>query len=665
MPVAKTKEQGQSAVVVAMADAERALQRQRRRRKDPPPHVLRGEGNDVGPGKWTPNHLGLPSEDPCPVVPLGYENNTKFFLDSDGTFRELSAKDLSHAGIQDLFASAPHYPQWAWPRYGRKPATEPGEPEKPPPIKSFEDDAVRSALLLACSRKGPFSATDKLRGRGAWALKGGAMIYHAGEEVWTFENGKPRAKDTGLHGDHLYPRLPGLPAPWTEDITADNNPAGALLETLRMWNWERPDVDPVLMLGWIGVAYLGGVLDWRSAVLLLGDKGTGKSSLQEGLRELFGEALFHSSDTSAAGIYQNMRNDTRPVALDELEPGANPGKVDAVVRLMRDASSGAIGRRGGSDGVASEFQMRSAFLFSAINNPLTLAQDLSRVAVLRLKPLTKTQTTAPTIDDGDGGLVGRKLLAILMREWPKFEDVRAQYMGALAGGGHDARGQKTYGTLLAAADVMLGPELAEQCNVHMACTDQVAWWSEHLSADALPEIEDAKPNWRACLDHLLTVQIDAWRGGKRASIGEALDGIERTANDQKTDTYSRADAKRDLGSAGIGLDDALDLINRTIVALRSELQGVPIAELKLRAQEILGLKENDGLVLAIPNRHPNLKKLFTGTEWANESWKDALRQCPYSGIIISDRRVNRVQIAGVQTRCTLVVLDRYREAPER
>jgi hypothetical protein len=164
-------------------------------------------------------------------------------------------------------------------------------------------------------------------------------------------------------------------------------------------------------------------------VLLLGDRSTGKSTLQNDLKLIFGEALFHSSDTTAAGIYQRMKNDTRPIALDELEPGADGRKVDNVVQLMRDASSGAIGRRGSSDGVAGEFQMRSAFLFSAINNPLHQAQDLSRVATLRLSKLKPDMPPRPAIN---ADTCGRMILAILMREWPNFPGRLEGYREALA-----------------------------------------------------------------------------------------------------------------------------------------------------------------------------------------------------------------------------------------
>ena len=642
---------GASANVVALADAARDLGRQKRRRQDPPPRVAR---NDCPPGKWTPNNLGLPKEDPCPVEPLGIEGEYFHLVDSSGQFRSLAAGDFSHAGIQGLFASVPNWPQWAWPRYGR--ASKPGEGETPkePPIKSFDDDATRSALMLACTRRGLFSPVDKLRGRGMWVSKGGGLIYHAGEELWTYDKGKerPTVMETGLHEGFFYPRFPALPAPWTEKIPPAAAPARELLQTLRKWNWARPDVDPLLMLGWIGVAYLGGALDWRSAVILLGDKGTGKSSLQDGLKDLFGEALFHSADTSAAGIYQVMKQDTRPVALDELEPGADPRKTQNVVQLMRDASSGAIGRRGGSDGLASQFQMRSAFLFSAINNPLHQAQDLSRVASLRLWPLKEGQTEAPAID---ADTCGRMVLATVMREWHRFHETRAEYMKALAAGGHDARGQKTYGTLIAAMDLLLGDAAAE---LEVPLTEDLAWWTEHLSADALPEIEEATPNWRSCVKAILNNQVEPWRGGRRSTVSQCLadleEGEDRAATDE--DKYTRSQAIRDLASTGLGL------VHADVLADKLSREG-NIS--KARALEELGLKPDDTWLLAVPGNHPLIKKLLRETPWGAGGWRDALRQCHVAGVMITDKRVNRVSIGGEQERCTLIVMARYREAPER
>ncbi len=658
MPEPRTKAaRGADANVVALADAARDLARQRRRREDPLPREPRG---GAPPGQWTPNNLGLPKEDPCPVVALGIEGELYHLIDSAGQFRSLAASDFSHAGLQGLFAAVPNWPQWAWPRYGRAPASKEGETPKPPPIKSFDDDHARSALMLACTRRGLFAPADKLRGRGMWLTKGGGLIYHAGEELWTFDAGKDRpvSLETGLHEGFFYPRFTALPAPWTESVKPADNPARALLQTFRKWNWVRPAIDPVLMLGWIGVAYFGGALDWRSAVLLLGDKGTGKSTLQDGLKDLFGEALFHSADTSAAGIYQQMKQDTRPVALDEVEPGADPRKVENVVRLMRDASSGAIGRRGGADGMASQFQMRSAFLFSAISNPLHQAQDLSRVAALRLWPLGEGQTQAPAID---ADACGRMVLAGLMRAWPRFAETRAEYMKALAAGGHDARGQKTYGTLIAAADLMLGAEAAAELDVPL--TEDLAWWSEHLSADALPEIEDAIANWRTCVKAVLNNQVEPWRGGHRSTVAQCLadleEGEDRAASDDKK--YTRAMAMRDLAGTGLGIVHAESLAQKLVTHERSEGRAMSVQQ----AYDALGLTFDSGWLLAVPGAHPLVKKLLRDTAWAAGGWRDALRQCPVEGVMIADKRVNRVSIGGEQERCTLIVMSKYRAAPER
>lgn len=643
MATKRTDKDGQAANVVSIADGARDLARQKRRRKDPPPTEPRqgADGQEILPQRfaslppnWTENSLGLPAEDPSPVTPLGIEGEYYHLIDSAGQFRTLSASDFSHAGMQSLYAAAPNWPMFHYPRHGKVVQDEDGKP-KPPPIQSFNDDKLRSALFRACSRAGLFSPSDRMRGRGMWPTKSGGILYHAGEELWFYDgrSGRPRVQETGLHEGFFYPRFPSLPAPWTEPIKPENNPARELLAMLRSPAWTRPDIDPVLLLGWIGVAYLGGALDWRSAVLLLGDKGTGKSTLQDDFKALFGEALFHSADTTAAGIYQRMKIDSRPIALDELEPDADNRKVQNVVQLMRDASSGAVGRRGSSDGTAGEFQMRSAFMFSAINNPLTQSQDLSRVAILRMAPLPADLPAKPTID---ADTCGRMILAILMREWPRFYDTRAAYMAALGAGGHDARGQKTYGTLLAAADLILGEELADELDVKLTADAQ--WWTENLAANALSEVEDAVPNWLKCLRTILSSQVEAWRGGRRGTIGQMLEDMKRRDPDAKHDeaVTDIEKAKRDLAETGLGLVEP----------------GVYAPKL-------------DGWVLAIPNSHPQLKKLLRDTPWQAGGWKDALRQCPDPDVLIVDPAKNRVRIGGQQERCTLVVMGKYREVEDR
>jgi hypothetical protein len=597
--------------------------RKRRSDRNPPPDIPRA---GAAAGKWTPNELGLPVEDSCPVQPIGFDGDKFYVIDAAGQFRGLTANQFNQAGIQDLFAPLDNFPKWAWPRYG-KPPMKAGKPIGPAPIKSFQADDVKEALFGACRELGQFSPTDRVRGRGAWALRNGQLIYHAGNKLWSYdaEAEKFLTLQVGFVDEMLYPRMPELPAPYTGPIGLElrQRTVGAFFETLRKWNWERPAVDPVLLLGWIGVGYLGGALDWRSAALLLGDKGSGKSTLQEKIREIYGTALFHSADTTAAGIYQQMRHDARPVALDELEPDFDSYRSRAAIQLMRDASSGAIGRRGGSDGTASQFTMRSAFLFSAINNPIQRSQDLSRVAILRLRALDASQTKPPPILADDCGPV---CLARCMSQWHKFPALLQAYSQALGRAGHDGRGQMTYGTLLTCAEMLLGPELGAILEVPLS--ENLDFWAEHLHVDYLPEVGDAMQNWRACAMHLLTVPVPMWRNGARTTIGQLVADLEKGSDD-----FNQHHAKKELAHAGLGL------------CLPGEVAPYEY-----------------GYVLAIPNSSPAVGVLYERTQWqcldggAGGPWKDAMRQAP-DGVVLQNNY--RPRIGGFQGRCTFLVLKHF------
>ncbi len=82
----------------------------------------------------------------------------------------------------------------------------------------------------------------------------------------------------------FYPQRPPITVPWREPVPPKDSPAKQLLEDLRSWTWERPTLDPVLVLGAIGVMFLGAALPWRPHLFLSGDKGVGKSTLQKVIR---------------------------------------------------------------------------------------------------------------------------------------------------------------------------------------------------------------------------------------------------------------------------------------------------------------------------------------------------------------------------------------------
>jgi hypothetical protein len=223
------------------------------------------------------------------------------------------------------------------------------------------------------------------------------------------------------------------------------------------------------------------------------------------------------------------------------------------------------------------------------------------------------------------------LLAQLMREWRRFPATLKACRAVLDGAGHDGRGQDTLGHLLALADLLLGPELATELGIPMV--DDLAPWGTLLAPSTLHEVQDAMPNWRACLEHLLTSQVPAWRRGDRmaaATVGQLIEDMDLPDTDKQRIEFPLA--RRLLAQAGLGIEEF----------------------------------NEDGrksLLLAIPNQSQLVGQLFAETQWQGRPsatvWPSALRQCPDLGVIVRDRD-SRVYINGARLRCTLINLTKFR-----
>jgi hypothetical protein len=565
---------------------------------------LPGDENDQGirPGEWTPQRNGLPSD--CPVHPLGVDGDNFWFLDTIGQLRSIPSHRFSQNAVAALFMGRHHYLYWAWPRTTKDGA-----------VTSWRAEKARDDLMAACAIKGPWKDVEKVRWRGAWRGAKGQLILHTGTELYVYGKEIP----TGELGRYVYPKRPPLPKPWLTSIAEEGNPAKLIVPMFRRWNWARPDVDPVLLLGWLGSAFLGGALPWRPTVFITGDKATGKSTLQGVLKGMLGEWLVQAADTSAAGVYQRIGNDSVPVSVDELEAEADTRKVKAVMKLARLAASGALMLRGGAEHSGVEFQARSAFVFSSINAPPLEPQDLSRMALLRLNRLTQEHVPLDreTLSDEHLGRLGEMVLRRLMDDWHRFEPTLAAYKAELAQAGHDGRGQDTFGTLLTCADLIIGQDF-ESPEINLPMGEDLTLWRERLKASEMAEFEDAVENWRLCLNHLLSVHVDAWRDGLKKTVGEQLVAFQ--AGDA-----SYGEARDKLGQAGLGV--------------------------------VKPTQRGDPHWLAIPNQSPLTQRLFIGTKWGGEMgagvWASALRQGPRESMWTTGApRVN-----GVKCRCTLISID--------
>lgn len=591
-----------AAVIQMLQDAE-PVPTVRRFEGDPQPGHPR---NDVMAGQWEPDALGLPPG--CPVVPLGVDGSLNWFLDPIGQLHAYT-KPYGQADTLELFRGRHLYLYWAWPKWSKK-------------KDDFECDAwrnekAREALIAAATAKGPWNAVERVRGRGAWRGPGGGLIMHCGHEIVLGKSPKPQPP--GELDGFVYPARPRIARPAPAPAEGSESPLKLLKPLLESWAWSRPRIDPHLLLGWIGAAFLSGALDQRPIVYITGDKGTGKSTLQHIIKGLFGEWLIQAVDTSAAGIYQHVGQDSLPIAVDEFEGKADTRKAKAVLELARQAYSGGLMLRGGDRHQGVEFRARSAFLFSSINTPPLEPQDLSRLALLRLNRLPP----GPEPDiPGEPALamMGRMILRRLLDQWDRFAYTLKQFRDELRRGGMDARGCDTFGTLLACADLI---EHDGPCDERLGLvTDSgtVEPWADVLAISKMIEFEDAAENWRVCLDHMLSVPVEAWRNGTKKTVGQVLEAVYR-----KDDGYT------------------------DIVLARTELAA---AGLTILREE----KSKGGDWLAVPNQDPSLRKLFENTKFAGDTgasvWGGALRQSPRGDV----HDVGSARINGRKARVTLIKL---------
>jgi hypothetical protein len=565
---------------------------------------------------------GLPAN--IPLTPLGVDADVYWFIDAIDQVRCLRVRDFSRNMMVSLFGGRVSYLMHHWPRIK-------GEGDKAY-IDTFKPEKVTDDLIAACSAKGAWNDVESVRGRGAWRRFDGGLIVHCGDRLISSTDGKAGTLPLGEIDGFVYPARPALPGALNSPLTGRPGPARTLLPMLRRWEFRRPELDPLMTLGWLGAAQFSGALEWRPAIYAVGDKETGKSHLQRLIKYTLGGWLVQSNDATAAGIYQRVRHDAVAVAIDELEGEKDANKQKAIIKLMRVSSSGGLMLRGGADHNGAEFQARSSFLFSSINTPPLEPQDLSRMALLELMPLKKNAEPMALIER-ELLMLGRQVMQRMLDNWHLWDAKHEAWRRMLARAGHKGRGQDTFGTLMTCAELIIDQDASE---LGVTFSETLDEWLPHFDTNTMTEMEGDIPNWRLCLNRILSTPVEAWRGGLRTTVGGMLVAYNNDEEDSD------------------GHKISLDRVNRELAA----------AGLKLH-QPKRGSAVGGGTQLFVPNRSPSLQRLFWGSKWYGEQdagvWPGALRQAPEDWVTPSQQ----VWLSGVNERGCLIPLAKILEGLER
>lgn len=512
---------------------------------------------EPAPASPTPKPVELPAS--APFVCLGF-NEGVFYYQPDSTGQVISLSRSSHTGT-NLLSLAP-LPYW----------------EALYPSKTGANWlAAASSLFERQADAGIFSA-DRIRGRGAW-WDAGRSVLHLGDRLLIDGAMQPITKTASsrFHYQRLASiDLPKALAPLTDELGME------IIDIASRFHWEVP-ASGLLMAGWVALAPICGALQWRPHVWLTASAGSGKSAILDRFIGPLLEslALFPEGNTTEAFIRQQLRADAIPVVFDEAESNekADRQRIQNILSLARVSSSsgrGVIGK-GGADGTAQSYTIRSMFLLCSISTALKQGADQSRFAQLTLRNpsyLPKPERVAhwSALDADITRLctveLGQRLLLRMVRQIPIIRDSVAVFRRAAAERFDSQRQGDQYGTLLAGAWSLMNSTPATIADAYQLI-DSKNW-------DAYREQTEADEE--RCLQHILQHQLRVEGDRGSAYNRTAWELVELARGTATVIDISIATAEAHLGRIGLKVEGDRIVISNTAKGMRRILDGTPWAD---------------------------------------------------------------------------------------
>jgi putative DNA primase/helicase len=381
------------------------------------------------------------------------------------------------------------------------------------------------------------------------------------------------------------------------DLPADLQPLTdhqglEIIDIASRFLWEVP-ASGLLIAGWAALAPICGSLSWRPHIWLTASAGSGKSVLLDRFLGtlLDSLALWPEGSTSEASIRQELRADALPVIMDEAESNeqADRKRIQDILALARVASSSGRGfvGRGGADGAAQRYVIRSMFLLCSISTALKQGADASRFAQLTLRnpsfmPLEQRQAHWTELDRDLTAMItptlGHRMALRSVAQIPVIRDSVAAFRRAAANRFDSQRQADQYGTLLAGAWSLMNTHVATEADAYQLIDAND--WSEYREAT---EQSDEERCLARILQHQLRVE------GDRA-------------------TYQRT------------AWELIELVRGTVTCMEITA-GVAEAHLGR-----IGLRVMDGRLL-VANTALGLQRILADTQWAH-SWATVLSRLP-------------------------------------
>jgi putative DNA primase/helicase len=294
----------------------------------------------------------------------------------------------------------------------------------------------------------------KEKGRGIYE-DGNRSIIHLGDCI--VEN-KTYHPITEFQGTYNYAARKPLKVKLDNELTTEDGER--LFKVISKLNWEKQS-SPVLFIGWLFLAPLSGILEWRPHIWLHGEGRSGKSwILDEVINKALGPLCHHAnSGTTEPGLRLEMQNDALPVLYDEAESDDAKAQLNItnILEMARRSSRRTKSHtfKGTTDGRSASYQTASMFCMASVNSYLVKPTDKTRFAMLGIK-LDRTQEALDRFNEvaqGINDIITKdfhdRLLTRAYRNINRIKEVIRIFQRRVAYKFNDNRSGDQYGTLLA------------------------------------------------------------------------------------------------------------------------------------------------------------------------------------------------------------------------
>jgi putative DNA primase/helicase len=250
--------------------------------------------------------------------------------------------------------------------------------------ESFDkSEYIADYLITMCNAVGYFDL-QSIRGRGAWK-ESDRIIFHTGMQLLSE---KIRYNLGSIDTEFTYEMRKNIRIP-IENMM-DKLECAKLTRLLSRLNWNT-EADGKLLAGWLAIAPVCGALSWRPHCWITGPRGNGKTYvLEQIVHPVLSDFCINAQGTAAteAAIRQKLNSDAMPVTIDESEGNDENAarRMQEVIALARAGSSEKSPAipKGGKDGKATDYFVRSCFLMVSINPQLVNDSDKRRFTIFEL-----------------------------------------------------------------------------------------------------------------------------------------------------------------------------------------------------------------------------------------------------------------------------------------